>query len=87
MLLKMVFDESSPKDYTLMTESDFEEMKKAAVSGDEIVEQHVIQKFQQCIEELKQSLDRKSRTAKLWLQYIEYIDIMRQYICAARTGD
>ena len=54
MLLKMVFDESSPKDYTLMTESNFEEMKKVAVSGDEIVEQHVIQKFQHCIEELKQ---------------------------------
>ena len=42
-----------------MTERDFELMRKVAVSGDEIVEQHVIQKFQQCIEELKQRVGHK----------------------------
>ena len=70
-----------------MTKVDLEELEKAAMSGDEIEEQEVIQKFQRCMDELKQNLSSKSRTAKLWLQYIEYISIMRQYIRAARTGD
>ena len=46
-----------------------------------------IKRLQNCLEELKVRLSTKSRTAKLGLQYMEYIVIMRNYIRAARTGD
>ena len=40
-----------------------------------------------CIEHLKQFLCEKSRTAKLWIQYLEYVDVVKQYIRAARNCD
>lgn len=36
---------------------------------------------------LKQSLSEKSRTAKLWIQYMEMIDILKKFIQAERTGN
>ena len=39
------------------------------------------------MEGLKTSISMKSRIAKLWLRYIDYMDIVWQYIRAARTGD
>ena len=36
---------------------------------------------------LKQSLSEKSSTAKLWIQYMEMIDILKKFIQAERTGN
>ena len=36
---------------------------------------------------LKTHLSSESRTAKLWMQYIEYVSIMRQFAQAARSCD
>ena len=36
---------------------------------------------------LKTHLSSESRTAKLWIQYREYVSIMRQFVRAARSGD
>ena len=46
-----------------------------------------MKKFSDCINQLKLYLCAKSRTSKLWLQYMDYVEIMRQFICAARSGD
>jgi hypothetical protein len=35
----------------------------------------------------KETLAEKSRTAKLWLQYIEYVEILKLFIRAERTGN
>ena len=40
-----------------------------------------------CLNEEIQNLKGKSRTAKLWLQYIDYISILKQYILAERTSN
>jgi hypothetical protein len=37
--------------------------------------------------ELTDSLSVKSQTAKLWLQYIKYVNIVKDFIRAERTGD
>ena len=39
------------------------------------------------IEEKKSILANKSRTAKLWINYIKYIQVCRNFIRASRTGD
>ena len=39
------------------------------------------------IEEKKSILANKSRTAKLWINYIKYIQVCRNFIWASRTGD
>ena len=46
-----------------------------------------MQSLQTILEETKESLWDKSRTARLWLQYIEYVETSRNFIRAARTGN
>ena len=46
-----------------------------------------IEKLDSIVASLKTDIASKSRTAKLWLQYMEYVDIMRQFIRASRSWD
>ena len=39
------------------------------------------------LQDLKSYLCQKSRTAKLWINYIDYIDIVKRFIRAERCGD
>lgn len=43
--------------------------------------------MEECILRHKAFLAEKSRTAKLWLQYIEYIETLKLFIQAERTGN
>ena len=44
-------------------------------------------KFYRAIARYKEYLSENSRTAKLWIQYIHYINIAKQFIRAGRTGN
>ena len=44
-------------------------------------------KLENCLINYKESLAKTSRTAKLWLQYIEYVEIVKLFIRAERTGN
>ena len=44
-------------------------------------------KFCRAIVRCKEYLSEHSRTAKLWIQYIHYINIVKQFIRAERTGN
>ena len=44
-------------------------------------------KFCRAIARCKEYLSETSRTAKLWIQYINYINIVKQFIRAERTGN
>ena len=70
-----------------LTEEDLDTLKAATTCDGMIEDLSVIQKLQQCLESVKQYLSSKSRTAKLWLLYMDYISVVKQYICAARTAD
>ena len=39
------------------------------------------------MKDLKNDLAVKSRTAKLWLQYIDYVELLKLYIRVERTGN
>ena len=72
--------------FLTLTEEDLDALK-STITCDEMVEDlSVIHKLQQCLESVKQYLSSKSGTAKLWLFYVDYLSIVKQYICAARTA-
>ena len=41
----------------------------------------------QALRSILEALQEKSRTARLWLQYVEYVETCRNFIRASRTGD
>ena len=61
-----------------------------AIKENNVVEMHEdssLLKLTLSLEEYKKLLEDSSRTAKLWLQYLYYIDIVRLFIGAERVGD
>lgn len=43
--------------------------------------------FEQSVKALKQQLNHDCRTSRLWLLYMHYIDVLKLFILAERTGD
>ena len=73
---------------------EFESMYTKAENGElsfaeleEFDEGSTVQQFNKEFNSLAASLEKTSRTAKLWLQYIEYIDVVKELICAERTSN
>ena len=57
-------------------------------SGKEQMENYnVITNFKQLLDEYKDNLSSSSRTARLWIQYLDYINTVKLFIRAARTGN
>jgi regulator of replication initiation timing len=44
-------------------------------------------KFSQTLTDKKKELASKSRTARLWIMYLDYVSIMKKYIVAERTSN
>ena len=90
-LQQMLFNEGEEeKEYDTMTKVEIEEIEVALSSGQdpsEVVNMEVMKKLYICMDKLKEHLSTKSRTSKLWMQYMEYVGIMRQFVRAARSGD
>ena len=53
----------------------------------DIAESKELVKLKECLLAHKAFLAEKSRTAKLWLQYIEYVETLKVFIRAERTGN
>ena len=52
-----------------------------------LAESGEFQLLKKMLEKLKQFLSQESRTAKLWVQYLSYIQIIKDFIRADRTGN
>ena len=48
---------------------------------------HGFQKVTKMVQDLKTKLASQSRTSKLWLLYIDYVDVVKMFIFAERTSD
>ena len=46
-----------------------------------------VEKLNKLMASLKKEMSAKSGTTKLWVQYMDYVTVMRQFIRAARAGD
>ena len=53
----------------------------------EIEESAVLKKLSSAINQKLEKITRSSRTAKLWVQYIKYINIVKLFITSERTGN
>ena len=83
-------EEEEEKEYDTLTTREIEEIEMAVLSKQhvhEVVGIEVVKKLDTYLEKLKEHLSTKSRTSKLWIQYMEYVGIMRQFIRAARSGN
>ncbi len=52
-----------------------------------ISESKELHKLNECLLQYKRSLCEKSPTARLWLQYMEYVGTLKLFIRAERTGN
>ena len=67
------------------TQDLYEKIKCESVVVSHIAESKELIKLEKCSLTYKVLLSDKSRTAKLWLQYIEYVEILKLLILAERT--
>ena len=64
----------------------YDKLMKGMVSAEQVCQDDVIAKISDALQERKEHL-KSSRTAAMWLQYMDMIDILRKYIRAERTGN
>ena len=57
------------------------------INYDEMISSNTFIAIANEVEELKTKLKAKSRTAKLWLLYLDYISVAKLFILAERTSD
>ena len=65
----------------------YEKLIEKEVSIEQVNESPVIINIQHDLENLKRELSVNSRTAKLWIKYVDYISIIKMFIRAERTGN
>ena len=54
---------------------------------EDVNQSHALQLFSSTLKSSKDLLETQSRTAKLWIQYLNYIQIVKLFIHAERTGN
>ena len=64
----------------------YNKLMKGSVCADHVCKDNIIAKINDAVQEKKKDL-KSSRTATLWLQYMDMVDIVRKYIRAERTGN
>ena len=64
----------------------YDKLMKGMVSAEQVCQDDVIAKISDALQERKEHL-KSSRTAAMWLQYMDMIDILRKYIRAEHTGN
>ena len=54
---------------------------------DTIQESQELIQLTKFVQTRKDELSSQSRTAKLWIQYLDYVDLVKMFVRAERTGD
>ena len=73
-----------------LTKSNLQDLEASYKNSEELNNNRildVIEKLSSTISKLKDSLSKSSRTPRLWINYINYINIVKTFICAERTGN
>ena len=65
----------------------YQGFQEGSMSISEIAESAEVLKLEECLVKHKALLAEQSPTAKLWLQYIEYIETLKLFIRAERSGN
>ena len=85
LLLKYVFDSDDVSEDDI---ADLRAVYDSVVTGtsDVTIPQCLVKLHMHCHDQ-KSTLAAASRTARLWLQYMEYVDVLRMVVRAERTSD
>uniref|UniRef100_A0A1B0CSS6 Uncharacterized protein n=1 Tax=Lutzomyia longipalpis TaxID=7200 RepID=A0A1B0CSS6_LUTLO len=88
-LAKLIFKESALEINSLQnaTEDIYTRMMDEKLSAEDATNDECIQLLHDIISRTTDSLSKKNRTAKLWINYFHNVNIMRQFIRAERTGN
>jgi len=65
----------------------FDKLTGKKVSAEEASTADVLSEIQECVHRKKDVLTERSRTAALWIQYLEMVDMLRSFIKAERTAN
>lgn len=65
----------------------YEGIQDKSVPVSDIAKSKELIKLEECLHSYKSLLSENSLTAKLWLQYIEYVETLKLFIRAERTGN
>ena len=65
----------------------FDKLMEKKVSADEASTSEVLDNIEECVHRKQDLLAERSRTAALWIQYLEMVDILRSFIRAERTAN
>ena len=68
----------------------YNDANEVGLTDKEIVQlqsNYTLRKLREGIESYCKQKKESSRTAALWIQYIEYVDIIKEFICAERTSN
>ena len=65
----------------------YETVKGGKAEEQDITGPNELKKLDDNLQQLKDELNIKSRTAKLWLQYSDYVKVTKDAISAERTGN
>ena len=65
----------------------YQDLVQGNLDLDDVDSSDIVIKLTNVVEKFKSELSSASRTAKLWLHYLEYISIIRMFIRAERTGN
>ena len=65
----------------------FDKLIEKKVSAEEANTAEVLDNIEECVGRKQHLLAERSRTAALWIQYLEMVDILRSFIRAERTAN
>ena len=65
----------------------YKEIQNKSLPVETVGESEELHKLNQCLLQYKALLQEKSPTAKVWLQYLEYVETLKLFIRAERTGN
>ena len=60
---------------------------KGDISTDSVVNEECVQQNTNTIDNLEDDIATKSRTAKMWMNYVKCVSVIRLFMRAERTGD
>ena len=95
LLLRSLLDVDSESYVGPLTSADLQELRSAydgmvardSTTFEEVQLQTSVVKLDLACRDQQRTLSDESRTAKLWIQYSHYVDVLRTTIRAERTGD
>ena len=81
--------EQAPKDEfdTSSLEKIYQGLVQRNLDLSDVESSNIVIRLTNVVDKFKSELSSASRTAKLWLQYLEYISIIRMFIRAERNGN